>query len=133
MNNVLNFVGRLLLAALFLPAGLAKLTAFEGAVAYIASVGLPLPTVGAALALTVEILASVALILGFKTRIAAAALAVFTLGASVFFHTFWSVAPDEVMQQQLLFFKNIAVIGGLLVLAASGGGAWSLDAKKPRH
>ena len=75
MNNALNLIGRILLAALFLPAGLSKLSGFEGTVGYIASVGLPLPAVGAAAALTVEILGSVALILGFQTRIAAAVLA----------------------------------------------------------
>jgi putative oxidoreductase len=130
MNNALNLIGRLLIAALFLPAGLAKLSGFEGTVGYITSVGLPLPTVAAAVALAVEVLGSVALIVGFKTRIAAAVLAVFTLVASIFFHAFWAAAPDQAFVQQLLFFKNIGVIGGLLVLASSGAGAWSLDAKK---
>ena len=51
MNNALNLIGRILLAALFLPAGLSKLSGFEGTVGYIASVGLPLPAVGAAAAL----------------------------------------------------------------------------------
>ena len=88
MNNALNLIGRILLAALFLPAGLSKLSGFEGTVGYIASVGLPLPALGAAAALTVEILGSVALIVGFQTRIVAAVLAVFTLAASVFFHAF---------------------------------------------
>ena len=130
MNNALNLIGRLMIAALFLPAGLAKLSGFEGTVGYITSVGLPLPTVAAAVALAVEVLASVALIVGFQTRIAAAVLAVFTVVASVFFHAFWAAAPEQAFVQQLLFFKNIGVIGGLLVLVSSGAGAWSLDAKK---
>jgi len=130
MNNALNLIGRLLLAALFLPAGLSKLSGFEGTVGYISSVGLPLPTVAAAVALTVEILGSVALILGFQTRIAAAVLAVFTLVASVFFHAFWAAAPEQAFVQQLLFFKNIGVVGGLLVLVSSGAAGFSIDAKK---
>ena len=130
MNNALNLMGRLLLVADFLPAGLSKLAGFEGTVAYIESVGLPLPAVAAAAALAVEILGSVALIVGFQTRIVAAVLAVFTVVASVFFHAFWAAAPEQAFVQQLLFFKNMGVIGGLLVLAASGAGAWSLDAKK---
>ena len=129
MNNVLNLMGRLLLAALFLPAGLSKLSGFEGTVGYITSVGLPLPAVAAAGALAVEILGSVALVVGFQTRIVAAVLAVFTLVASVFFHAFWAAAPEQAFVQQLLFFKNIGVVGGLLVLVSSGAGAWSLDAK----
>ena len=130
MNNALNLMGRFLLAALFLPAGLSKLSGFEGTVGYIGSVGLPFASVAAAAAVAVEILGSVALILGLQTRIAAAVLAVFTLAASVFFHAFWAAAPEQAFVQQLMFFKNIAVIGGLLVLVSSGAGAWSLDAKK---
>ena len=130
MNNALNLIGRILLAALFLPAGLSKLSGFEGTVGYIGSVGLPFASVAAAAAIAVEIFGSVALIVGFQTRIAAAVLAMFTVVASVFFHAFWAAAPDQAFVQQLLFFKNIGVIGGLLALASSGAGAWSLDAKK---
>jgi putative oxidoreductase len=130
MNNALNLIGRLLIAALFLPAGLAKLSGFEGTVGYITSVGLPMPTAAAVAALAVEILGSVALILGFQTRVAAAVLALFTLVASIYFHAFWVAAPEQAFVQQLLFFKNIGLIGGLMVLVSSGAGAWSLDAKK---
>ena len=67
--------------------------------------------------------------MGFQTRIAALVLAVFTLVASIFFHAYWAAAPDQAFIVQLLFFKNIAVVGGLLVLAAQGAGGWSLDAR----
>ena len=129
-QNALNLAGRVLLAALFLPAGISKLTGFEGTVGYIASVGLPLPVVGAVLALLVEIVGSVALIAGFSTRIAALVLAAFTLVASFFFHAFWAVPADQAFMVQLLFFKNVAVVGGLLTLAANGAGGWSLDARR---
>jgi putative oxidoreductase len=129
-QNALNLAGRVLLAALFLPAGISKLTGFEGTVGYIASVGLPLPAVGAVLALLVEIVGSVALIAGFGTRIAALVLALFTLVASFFFHAFWAVPADQAFMVQLLFFKNVAVVGGLLALAANGAGGWSVDARR---
>jgi putative oxidoreductase len=131
-QNTAALAGRLLLAVLFLPAGLAKLTGFAGTVGYIASVGLPLPTVAAALALVLEIGAGLALIAGAGTRVAALALAFFTLVASFFFHTYWGVPAEQQMVQQLLFFKNIAVVGGLLTLAAWGPGQWSLDARLAR-
>jgi putative oxidoreductase len=76
------------------------------------------------------VLGGLALIAGFGTRIAALALAFFTLVASFFFHAYWAAPADAQMMQQLLFNKNIAVVGGLLVLAAFGAGAWSLDAKR---
>ncbi len=130
LQNPLNLAARWLMVALFLPAGIGKLTGFEGTVGYIASVGLPLPTVAAAIALIVEIVGSLALLAGFGTRIAALVLAVFTLVASAFFHNYWGVPADQALMQQLLFFKNIAVVGGLLAIAANGAGAWSLDARR---
>lgn len=130
LQNTFSLTARVLMAALFLPAGIGKLTGFEGTVGYIASVGLPLPTVGAALALVVEIVGSLALLAGFGTRIAAVVLAAFTLVASFIFHAYWAVPADQVFVTQLLFFKNIAVVGGLLALAAHGAGAWSLDARR---
>ena len=130
LQNPLSLVGRILLACLFLPAGIGKLTGFAGTVGYIASVGLPMPQVAAVIALIVEIVGGIALIAGFGTRFAALALAVFTLAASIFFHNFWALPADQQMIPQLLFFKNIAVIGGLLTLAAWGAGAWSVDARR---
>src|SRR5450830_841409 len=65
LQNALNLAGRVLLAVLFLPAGIGKLTGFAGTVGYISSAGLPLPSVGAALALTVEIVGSLALLAGW--------------------------------------------------------------------
>lgn len=129
-QNTAALAGRLLLAALFLPAGISKLTGFQGTVGYITSVGLPLPTIAAALALVLEIAGGIALIAGAGTRIAALALAFFTLVASFFFHAYWSAPADQQFVQQLLFFKNIAVAGGLLTLAAWGAGAWSVDARR---
>jgi putative oxidoreductase len=130
LQNPLALVGRLLLALLFLPAGISKLTGFAGTVGYIASVGLPLPTLGAIIALVVEIVGGLALIAGLGTRLAALVLAVFTLAASFFFHAYWAVPAAQQFVTQLLFMKNIAIVGGLLTLAAWGAGAWSLDARR---
>jgi len=130
IQNPLNLAARLAMVALFLPAGIGKLTGFAGTVGYISSVGLPLPTLAAAIALIVEIVGSLALLAGFGTRIAALVLAAFTLVASFFFHNYWGVPADQAFMQQLLFFKNIAVVGGLLAIAANGAGAWSLDSRR---
>ena len=130
LQNPLVLASRLLLAALFLPAGIGKLTGFAGTVGYISSVGLPLPTVAAAVAAAVEVLGSLALIFGFGTRFAALALAFFTLVASFFFHAYWSLPAGQQMMQQLMFFKNVGVVGGLLALAAFGAGGWSQDARR---
>ena len=130
LQNPLSLVGRLLLALMFVPAGLSKITGFAGTVGYIGSVGLPLPSAAAVAAIIVEIGAGLALVFGFGTRIAALALALFTLVATFFFHAFWSVPADQQMVQQLFFFKNLAVVGGLLLLVAFGPGAWSVDQRR---
>ncbi|MGS5087770.1 DoxX family protein [Hydrogenophaga sp. A37] len=130
LQNPLALVSRLLLAAVFLPAGIGKITGFEGTVGYIASVGLPMATLGAVVAIVVEVLGGLALLVGFGTRWAALALALFTLAASFFFHNFWAVPAEQQLMQQMLFMKNIGVTGGLLALAAFGAGAFSLDARR---
>lgn len=129
-NAALAFFGRLLIAALFIPAGIGKLTGFAGTVGYITSKGLPLPEVGAVIAIVVELGVGLAFLLGWHTKLAALVLAAFTLAATVFFHNFWALPAEQVMVQQLMFMKNIAVTGGLLFVAAWGAGAWSLDARK---
>lgn len=129
-HPVFPLFARLLMVALFLPAGLSKIGGFEGTVGYIASVGLPLATLGAIVAIALEVGGSLALLAGVATRWVALSLALFTLVASFFFHNFWAMPADQQFMQQLMFFKNIGVVGGLLALAASGAGAWSLDARR---
>ena len=130
LQNLLALAGRLLLALLFLPAGLSKLTGFAGTVGYISSAGLPMPQVAAVVALVVEIAGGAALVAGYGARVAAIALAAFVLVASFFFHNYWGLPADKQMLQQLMFFKNMAIIGGLLTIAAWGAGAWSVDARR---
>ena len=130
LQNPLSLIGRLLLAWLFLPAGIGKITGFAGTVGYVTSAGMPMPQVSTALAMVIEIVGGLALVLGVGTRWAALALALFTLVASFFFHNFWAVPADQQMVQTLLFYKNVAIVGGLLTLAAWGAGTWSIDAKR---
>ncbi|MDR7092747.1 DoxX family protein [Hydrogenophaga laconesensis] len=129
LQNPLALIGRILLAILFVPAGFGKIAGFAGTVGYATAMGLPMPQVGVAIALVIELFGGLALLIGYRTRIAAIALAVFTLVASFFFHAYWAVPAEQQMMQQLMFFKNIAITGGLLAFAAFGAGAFSLDAR----
>ena len=127
LQNPVALLGRLLIAALFIPAGIAKIGGFAGTAGYIASKGLPMPELGAVIAILVEVGVAAALLVGFKARWAALVLALFTLAAATLFHNYWALPADQQMMQQLLFFKNVAVTGGLLAFAAFGAGAWSVD------
>lgn len=122
--SYLPLFGRLLIVPLFLLSGLSKLTAPAATIAYIGSTGAPLPVFAYAIALAFEVAGSTLLLVGFKTRLVAAGLAVFSVAAALMFH---NNLTDQ--NQMIHFFKNIAIAGGLLQLAAFGGGAFSLDAR----
>ncbi len=131
ISNPLALIGRVLLAWLFIPAGWGKLGAgFAGTAGYIASKGLPMPELLAWGAIAVELLAGIALLIGFKTRWAALLLALFTLMAAVLFHNYWAMPAEQVMVQTLMFNKNLAIVGGLLVVAALGGGTLGMDGRR---
>ena len=120
-------LGRILLSGLFVWSGFGKLMGFAGTAGYIASKGLPFPTVLAAIAVAVELGGGLALLIGWRTRWAAVLLALFLLVITPIFHNFWSVPADQVMMQQINFFKNVAILGGMLFVYAMGPGRYSAD------
>ncbi|SCX74255.1 DoxX family protein [Variovorax sp. EL159] len=126
-QDTLALIGRLMIAFLFIPAGIGKLMGFGGTVGYITSAGLPLPEVAAAVAIVIELGLGIALLLGFKTRWTAIVMAIFTVVTALFFHKYWSAPEAMKMMQQINFNKNIAIAGGLLALAAFGPGRFSID------
>jgi putative oxidoreductase len=116
--------GRLLIAPLFLLSGVSKLSAPAATIGMIASSGLPLATAGFAAAVLIELVGSIALVLGYRTRLVAAVMALFTLATAFAFHA------DLADQNQFIhFFKNITIAGGLLQIVAFGAGRFSLDAR----
>src|SRR6185503_2521518 len=108
ISNAAALLGRILLALIFITSGFGKITGFEGTVGYIASKGLPLPQVGAIIAILVELGGGLMLAIGFKARWAALAIAIFTLAAGILFHNFWAVEAAQRMAQEINFWKNVA-------------------------
>lgn len=121
-TDTLALAGRVLLAAIFVLSGIAKLGDPAGTAAYVASAGLPAPTLAAWGAALLETLGGIALIVGFRTRLFALALAGFSVVAAMFFH---SALADQ--NQMIHFMKNFAIAGGLLQLAAFGPGRFALS------
>jgi putative oxidoreductase len=113
-------VGRLLLASLFILEGWSKIRGYEAAAAYMDRYGVPSLLLPAVIAL--ELVGGLMLAVGWRTRLAAFALAVFCISAAVLFH---NQLGDR--GQLLHFEKDLAIAGGLLVLAVAGAGRWSLD------
>ncbi|MEO5325573.1 DoxX family protein [Mesorhizobium sp. CC13] len=124
-SSALILAGRVLLSIIFIVAGFAKLTAIAGTAGYFGSLGLPLPTVTTVVVGVVEVVAGLAILVGYQTRIAAIVLALFTLAASAVAHT-----DLNDMVQMMFLQKNLAIAGGLFVLAAVGPGTLSVDARR---
>jgi putative oxidoreductase len=122
--KAIPLVGRVLLATIFVLSGVGKIFAPEATLGYIASAGVPFPQLAFLGAVLVEVVGGLLLVVGYKTRIVAIALAVFTVAAGLIFH---SVAGDQNHFIHLL--KNFAIAGGLLQVVAFGAGSLSLDAR----
>jgi putative oxidoreductase len=116
------FAGRLLIGLPFAMSGLGKLAAIGPTTEMIRAAGLPLPPLGLAIAIVVELGGGLLLVAGFQTRIVATALAVFSLAAAVSFHSNFA---DQ--NQMIHFLKNVMIAGGLLQIVAFGAGALSID------
>jgi putative oxidoreductase len=127
-NDSVALAGRILIGLLFFVSGLSKIAAPAATKGYIAAVGLPLPDVSYFGSLSVEVLGSLLLIIGFWVRPVAVGMALFTLATALVFHKNFA---DQ--NQMIHFLKNIAIIGGLLQVAAFGGGKFSLDARRTRR
>jgi len=118
-------IARILMGGMFLLAGVSKFTGIDGTAGYIASVGFPAPLALAWAAAIFEVVLGAALIGGFFFRQSALLLALFTLFISFPFHGPASWANDS--SQQIMFMKNMAIVGGLLMMVAHGTGrSWAL-------
>lgn len=120
-----ELAGRILLTVLFLVSGFEKIGSYSQVAAYMASAGVP--AVLLPLVIALEIAGSVAIVLGWRTRIAAFVLAGFTLVAAFVFH-----ANFADLVETLMFLKNLAITGGFLLLAAHGAGPLSVDRLRGR-
>lgn len=124
-QNLADLAGRILIAAIFLIAGLNKIGGYAGTQGYMESMGVPgmlLPLV-----IALEVLGAIAIILGYRTRLFAFLLAGFCVVSALLFH---GNLGDQT--QFILFMKNLAMAGGFLFLVARGPGEWSLDARNDR-
>jgi putative oxidoreductase len=115
-------LGRVLMSLIFIWSGIGKLMAAGATIGYIASTGLPLPQVGYAISVVVELGGGLLLLAGFLTRWVAVVMALFCLVTAFVFHGFGD------LNSQIHAMKNICMAGGFLALSAVGAGAWSVDA-----
>lgn len=120
-------MARILLAQVFIIAGIGKIARFAGTSALMAGVGFPAANMLVALVIALEVGGGLFLVIGWQARWVAAAFCGFTLLATMVFHAFWNYDPASVLNQLNNFMKNLAIIGGLLYVVAYGAGPFSID------
>ena len=122
MIKIFDLIGRVFISGIFLLSGFNKIGNYDGTIGWMESFGLPgfllIP------AIVLEIVAPILIIVGYQTKIAAAALSLFCIATAFIFHNDFS---DQM--QIIAFMKNIALAGGFLFLVVNGAKGYCLDKK----
>lgn len=132
MTDAAFLVARICLGPIFVLAGWSKLMAVAGIAGTLQKAGLPNPTMLGYVVGAVELIGGVLIIVGFMTRWAALALAVFTLAMIYVGHPFWNMSGADYMNNRTQALKNLAIVGGFIMLAFAGPGRFSLDGGRRR-
>lgn len=125
ISGAIELTGRILLVLLFLASGVDKFLHVDATMSLMDGHGVPSGTLPLVIAL--DLLGSIAILLGWQTRVAAFLLAMFTLLAGVVFH---GDISDQI--NLIMLMKNISIAGGLLLLTGRGAGRYSMDARLQR-
>ena len=134
MNNTATqsrmlLLGRILLGALFLVAGIRKIMFFAGSVGYFTKLGFPAPEVMTVISILIEVGGGALLVLGWQARRISWLMILFVAIATAMAHRFWEVDSAQYGNQLNHFLKNAAIIGGLLYVAVLGAGRLSLGGR----
>ena len=123
MSNLIDFIGRLLISALFLISAYNKIFSIDGTMGWMEGFGISgfllYPTIA------LEIILPILIIIGYQARLSAGLLAIFCLATAFIFHN------DFTNQMEMIsFLKNIGLAGGFLFIVANGTRNFSIDRKK---
>ncbi len=125
-------VGRVLFAAIFVSAAFHHFS--SQTIGYAASAGVPLATIAVPLSGVMALAGGLSVALGYRTKLGAWLLVAFLVPVTLFMHAFWSVHDPMMHQiQQIMFMKNVSMLGGALLLAYFGGGPFSLDSRRQKQ
>jgi putative oxidoreductase len=135
MRDLALAIGRIALVAAFIWSGFGKLIDLQGAAAAIGGKALPIPLggigliVAALVAGLVELVGGLMVVVGYRARLVALVLIVFTVAATALYHDFWAMTGPSRSLNLIMALKNLSMCGGLLFLAAVGPGRFSLDGR----
>ena len=128
LTNCVVVVGRILIALIFVRAGINKIGSIDTTAAQMAKSGIPLSNIMVFGAIMMEVGGGLLLMVGLFARWAALALFFYTLTLALIFHAYWGVPDAQARVQAAFFFGHLSMMGGMLVVVAFGAGAYSLDA-----
>ena len=126
-NDLLLLLGRIAIAAVFIPSGFSKLSNLDGFIASMDGRGVPFAWLLAPLGALIEFLAGIAVVVGVNVRVASLLMILFTVAATLIAHRFWEFQGAARQTQQGQFFKNLAIAGGFVFLMVNGGGRYCID------
>ena len=123
MGNLMDLIGRIFISSVFLLSGYNKIFNYDGTATWMEGYGVPgfllWPTI------ILEIILPILIIIGYKTQISAALLAIFCIATAIIFHL------DLTNQMQIIaLLKNFGLAGGFIFIAINGPKNWALDQKK---
>ena len=123
MSNLIDFIGRLFISALFLLSAYNKIFSIDGTMSWMEGYGIPgfllYPTIA------MEIILPLFIIIGYNAKLSAGLLAIFCVATAFIFHYDFA---DQM--QTIAFLKNIGLAGGFLFIVANGTSEWSVERKK---
>jgi putative oxidoreductase len=122
-----DVLGRIGLSLLFLWSGYTKFAYMADNIGYMKAYGMPAAEFLIWPAALFELICGAMLAVGWKTRWAALVLALYSAIAALIFHAYWNAPTDQVLNQQIHFMKNVAIVGGLLVVFARGPARFSIE------
>jgi putative oxidoreductase len=128
INDEVILTARLLLATLFVIFGWRKLRDYSGTVSQMVQEGLRLPILATAVSIFVELPVAFAVAIGAFTRPSAVLLALYSLGAALIGHRYWTVKGADYVDSMEGFYKDLSIMGGFLLLSVTGAGKYSIDA-----
>lgn len=131
MTDFFYLLARVAMPIVFIVNGIGMFMNVTGVAATLAARGLPQPTALGYAAATLQVVAAVLVVVGFKARFAALVLMAFTAGTIVVSHNFWDMEGIQRALNQTQAFKNLTIMAGLLLIAVMGAGRYSVDGRDP--
>ena len=128
INDAVILAARVFLATLFLIFGWRKVRDYAGTVSQMVQDGVPTPVLAAGVAIFMELPVAFAVAAGAFTRLSAALMVFYTLGASLIEHHYWTMTGVDRFASMENFYKNLSIMGGFLLLYMTGAGKYSIDA-----